>query len=221
MIKGVHKIMVLTEMIIKFGYHSAIQRFKLKDITDTSEDYQKLYYEIFTGLCPKDARYQLHIASAKGWGHIQFIIYDTELDRTVQVFATNHTIQRTTLYPTWGVLMYQNDEVTIYDKNSEETNFIIDRSLGEDQHFQIMMERDAPGYEDLQNLWSYMDQMMPVLKQYRRCNLISYQSLDVDLSSFEVNPIVLVEIENEFPGILDCYLEAEKNATSIAGKDFS
>ena len=106
-----------------------------------------MYFDVYEGLCDPEDRFQLHMASSKPRGDITYIIHDSEINDNVAVFSTTYQVPKSTLYSNWGVIVPWSDEVTIHDKNSKETYLVISESLGEDEHFQLMMERDVPEYE--------------------------------------------------------------------------
>ena len=219
MITNLINVIASTVLLQKFGYHNLVQRYGLRDIVDKNTILKNVYFDVYEGLCDPEDRFQLHMASSKPRGDITYIIHDSEINDNVAVFSTTYQVPKSTLYSNWGVIVPWSDEVTIHDKNSKETYLVISESLGEDEHFQLMMERDVPEYEAVLKAIQYMKKVQPYLISYKRCSIIDYDHLDMDFEGFKLRDDFFTDIEIEFPGILKAFEEANKNGTRIDHPD--
>lgn len=209
------KVIACTKLLQHFGYHNLVQRFELTDIVDTNTRMKELYYEVYAGLCNPDDRYQLHMASSKLNGTITYIIHDSEINDNVAVFSSHYMASKSTLYSDWGVIVPWSDEITVYDSNNEQTHLTINETLGEDEHFQLMMERNVPEYESVLEVLKYVKEVQPYLISYARCSIIDYDHLDVDFEEFNLRDDFFEALEIEFPGICKAYKEAIEYGTKI------
>lgn len=210
--KNVKSVLTYCNMLRKFGYHNVIQAFKLTCMKES--DYNDDFYEIlYEGLSEKDSTLQMRMGSQKYSGTITFELYDTVLQCPVACFSLGSITQHTTMYQNWLTVNYKSDRFFVYDKKSENHHEEIFPSIGEDEHFQLMMMRETPEYEDIQNAFEYVEKMYPLLKYYRLCSLAQYESLDVDFSKHVPKEEVLKEIDIQFPGMLQYYNEAEDRVT--------
>lgn len=213
------KVIASTSLLDKFGYHNLVQRFGLVDISDKNTVLKDLYNEVYEGLCDPNDRFQLHLASAKHNGTITYIIHDAEINDNVAVFARSSFVRKSTLYPDWGIIVPWSDEVTVYDSKNEQTHLVINDSLGEDEHFQLMMERDVPEYESVQKVLEYTKTVHPYLISYVKCSIIDYDHLDIDFEEFSLSEDFFAALEDQYPGLRKAFIEAVHNGTKIDYQD--
>lgn len=220
MITNLINVIASTALLQKFGYHNLVQRYDLRNIVDDNSILKSLYFEVYEGLCDPNDRFQLHMASSKPRGDITYIIHDAKINDNVGVFSTTYNAHKNILYSNWGVIVPWSTDVTIHDKNNEEKYLEVTESLGEDEHFQLMMERDVPEYESVLEAIRYMKKVHPYLISYKRCSIIDYDYLDMDFEGFKLRDDFFADMEIEFPGILKAFEEANKNGTKIDHPDF-
>lgn len=210
--KNVKSVLTYCNMLRKFGYHNVIQAFELEDMKES--DYNSDFYDtLYEGLSTKECTLQMRMGSQKYTGTITFELYDTVLKRPVACFSLASITPHTTMYQDWLSVNYSSERFFVYDSKSVNQREEIYPSIGEDEHFQLMMMRDTPEYDDIRNAFEYVEKMYPLLRYYKLCSLAQYESLDVDFSRHIPKEEVLKEIDIQFPGMLQYYNEAENRVT--------
>lgn len=198
-IKDLKKVLMYFRMIRMFGYHNVIQRFEMKRVKIQN----KFYSELFEGISDPESVLQVRLGSSAVENYITFEVFDTEKNEPVSIFSLDSNVKDSTMYNDWAVLSPHDDVLRVYDQKNKVAKLEISNTLGEDEHFQMMMERDMPEYENIQKMVQYISEVHPVLKEFWLYNYVQYNSLDVDYSKHIPHKEFIEEMFYNFPDYME------------------
>ena len=210
-VKDVERVLRFTELILRFGYHNVVQRYELKDVKKELNDTWNVYAEVYKGLSDPTSTTQLYLTSTNRAGFITFIMYDTVAEDVLHVFSTNDLVVHTSLYDDWAIIKPNSTQIQVFTNDEKNPYATIELNMEEDEHFQKMMLHDMPEFEHIQEVALYLNEMIPILRQYKRVAIVNYERLHADLSRFEPNDKFIEDCEIEFSGSKLYYEEGIKS----------
>lgn len=204
MIKDLDRILYVLEAVETMwsGLYKIKSAFDLEEITNHK---QENITEIIGAITTSDSSFAIHPVEVAPYHYRGFGIFDSNME-LISLFQVSSHIGKSCLYQEWAILDGYNPTLYAFDKNDKETpRMEVNFDLEEDEHFQMMMLRAMPDYNDMINVFSYAKQVLPSLEIHRLVNPVSYEHLELDFSSIKFKDELLHKIDKEVDfDFIDC-----------------
>lgn len=198
MIIGLDRCLYMLETLVRMyrNTNKLSHRFKLYAIDMENNAFSDVYESI----CTKNSPIQIYPVDLKPFGYLGFAVCNNS-EELLTVFGTGKQIANNTVCSDWACLVDGSNKYLLYNDKTLEMEEL-SRNLGEDEHFQKMMEMTMPDFADMQKLWKYIDQTKKSIDVHGFSNLVDYKNLDIDISGVEFLPILYEAISCELASVL-------------------
>lgn len=176
------------------GYNNQRQAFNLKEID--SEKYGNINV-VWDKLTEDDSEYKISMVELQPLHYFGYAVIDKN-DEVVAVYQFGNHVKGNCIYQDWAILDgTKPNEFYVYDGRNTEHHVEISTELGEDEHFQMMMERNMPDYDTMLEVFEYIKKVKPVLDKYKMVSPISYEQLKLDFSGIKFRSDILDMMDDE------------------------
>lgn len=176
------------------GYNNQRQAFDLKEVDCAKFANINVLWDKLT---EDDSEYKISMVELQPLHYFGYAVIDKN-DSIVAVYQFANHVKGNCIYQDWAILDGTKlNEFYVYDGRNTEHHVEVSTELGEDEHFQMMMERNMPDYDTMLKVFEYIKEVKPVLDKYKMVSPISYEQLDLDFSNIKFRTDIMQLIVDE------------------------